>query len=137
MNALYHAHSGLRYLVLLVGIVALLVFAYGVVARRPVGAARGLMSAFTGLLDLQILLGVALVIGGVFYGALIGHLTMMIVAAIAAHVSSVMARRATDDRRAMTIRLVGVVLALALIFAGVTAIGRTPFGSRPMTATTR
>ena len=135
MNILYHAHSGLRYLVLLVGLVAALVFAYGVVARRPVGAARALTAAFTGLLDLQILLGVGLVIGGVFYGALIGHLVTMLLAAVAAHVSSVMARRATDERRALVIRLLGVVATLLLIAVGITAIGRGVFGSAPMTGT--
>jgi hypothetical protein len=135
MNLLYQAHSGLRYLVLLAGIVAALVFAYGLIARRPVGAARGLTSAFTGLLDLQILLGLGLVIGGVFYGALIGHLVTMLLAAVAAHVSAVMARRATDERRALVIRLVGVVLTLALIAAGITAIGRGLFASAPMTVT--
>jgi len=132
MNILYHAHSGLRYLVLLVGVLAALVFAYGLVARRPVGAARGLTAAFTGLLDLQILLGVALVIGGVFYGALMGHLVMMVLAAVAAHGSAVMARRATDERRALTMRLIGVVATLVLIAVGITAIGRGVFGSAAM-----
>jgi hypothetical protein len=60
---------------------------------------------------------------------------MMSVAAVAAHVSSVMARRATDERRALVIRLVGVVLTLALIAAGITAIGRGIFASAPMTTT--
>ena len=133
MNIIYQAHSGLRYLVLLVGVVALVVLAYGVATRRPVGAARGLTAAFTGLLDLQILLGVGLVIGGVFYRALIGHLVTMLLAAAAAHVSSVMAKRAADERRALTIRLVGVVLTLGLIAAGITASGRGLFASAPMT----
>ena len=130
MNILYHAHSGLRYLVLLVGIVAALVCLYGLATRRPVGAARGLTAAFT---DLQILLGLGLVLGGVYYGALIGHIVTIALAAAAAHVSSVMAKRSTDERRALTIRLVGVLLTLGLIAAGVMAIGRSLFGSGPMT----
>ena len=133
MNLLYHAHSGLRYLVLLVGLVAALVFAYGLVARRPIGAARGLTAAFTGLLDLQILLGLGLVIGGVFYGALIGPRVMMAVAAVAAHVASVMARRSADERRATTLRLVGVLVALVCIAGGIMAIGRGLLGSAPRT----
>jgi hypothetical protein len=133
MNALFHAHSGLRYLVLLAGLVAAVAFAYGLLARRPVRAARALTAAFTGLLDLQILLGLGLVIGGVFYGALVGHLVTMLLAAAAAHGSSVMARRATDERRALTIRLVGVILTLVFIAVGITAIGRGVFGSAPPT----
>jgi hypothetical protein len=133
MNALYHAHSGLRYLVLLAGVAALLVLAAGLATGRPVRAARALTSAFTGLLDLQILLGLGLVLGGVFYGALIGHLVMMLVAAVAAHVASVVARRAADERRANTTRLVGVLVALLCIVGGIMAIGRGVLGSAPAT----
>jgi hypothetical protein len=132
MNVLYQAHSGLRYLVLLVGVVALLAFAYGLASRRPVRAARALSSAFAGLLDLQLLLGLGLVLGGIFYGALVGHLVMMGLAVVAAHVSAVMARRATDERRALAIRLVGVLLALLCIVGGITAIGRGVLGSAPL-----
>lgn len=133
MTALYHAHSGLRYLVLLAGVAALLVLAYGVIARKPVGAGRGLSLAFTGLLDLQIVLGLVLVAGGMFYGALMGHLTMMLLAGVAAHVASVLARRAADERRAATLRLAGVAVALLLIVGGIMAIGRSLVGSAPPT----
>ena len=133
MNILYQAHSGLRYLVLLVGVVALLVLAYGLVGGRPMRAGRGLTSAFTGLLDLQILLGVGLIVGGIFYGALMGHLVLMVLAAVAAHVASVLARRTTDERRALTVRLAGVALALVCIVGGILAIGRSVFGSAPAT----
>lgn len=133
MNILYHAHSGLRYLVLLTGVVAVLVFAYGLATGKRAPAGRGLMAAFTGLLDLQILLGIGLVIGGIYYGALIGHFVMMGVAAAAAHVTSVMARRTTDERRALTLRLAGVVLALLCIAGGIMAIGRSVVGSAPPT----
>ena len=133
MNVLYQAHSGLRYLVLLVGLLALVALVYGVATRRPVGAARALTGAFTGLLDLQILLGIALVIGGIFYGALMGHLVMMLVAAGIAHAASIMAKRAPDERRALTMRLIGVLGALLCIVAGITAIGRSVIGSAPAT----
>lgn len=133
MNILYHAHSGLRYLVLLVGLVAALVFAYGLVTNRAPRAARGLMGAFTGVLDLQILLGLGLLLGGIRYGALVGHLVTMILALLAAHVSAKMARGTTDERRALVIRLSGVVLTLVLIAGGIMAIGRGVFGSGPMT----
>lgn len=127
MTALYHAHSGIRYLVLLLALVAVGVFLHGFLTRRATGKGdRITMAAFTGSLDLQILLGVALVVAGIFYGALMGHLMMMLLAAISAHAASVMARRTTDDRRAHAIRLAGVVLALLLIVGGVMAIGRGP-----------
>ena len=129
MNVLYQAHSGLRYLVLLAGLGALVALAVGGFSGRPVRAARGLTSAFTGLLDLQILLGVALVIGGIFYGALIGHLSLMLVAAVVAHVAGVRARKAGDERQANRLRLIGVGVALLCIVLGITAIGRGIFSS--------
>ena len=126
MTALYHAHSSVRYLVLVLAIVAIAFAIHGYLTRRASGKGdRVSMSVFTGLIDLQILLGVGLIVMGIFYGALMGHLMMMVLAAVAAHGAAVMARRA-EGRRAHTIRLVGVVLALVLIVGGIMAIGRSP-----------
>jgi len=133
MNALFHAHSGLRYLVLLAAFAALVALAYDLGTRRYSRAARVLPTVFTGLLDLQILLGAALVMGGRFPDAVVGHLVLMLLAAVVAHGSSIVARRAADDRRELVIRLAGVALALALIMAGIMAIGRGVFGTAPPT----
>lgn len=130
INAIFHAHSGLRFLVLLAAVVALIVQALGVFGRQPYGRpSRISMAAFTGLLDLQVLLGIVMVVLGCFYGALMGHLMMMVLAAAAVHGCSVYARKQADGRRAHTVALVGVVLALALIVGGISAIGRSPVGS--------
>ncbi|HEU4698259.1 MAG TPA: hypothetical protein VFS40_03710 [Gemmatimonadales bacterium] len=129
MTALFHAHSGLRYLVLLAGVLALLVLVYGRATGRPMRAGRVLTSVFAGLLDLQILLGIALVISGIYYGALMGHMAMMLLAAVVVHVASVVARHATDERRALTLRLGGVVIALLCILLGILAIGRSILGT--------
>lgn len=135
MTALYHAHSSVRYLVLLVALVAIGFALHGYFTRRAPGKGdRISMGVFTGLLDLQILLGIGLIAMGIFYGALMGHLMMMILAAVAAHAASAMARRATD-RRAHAIRLVGVALALVLIVGGIMAIGRSPLQTSIPTAT--
>ena len=129
-NMLFYAHSGLRYLVLLVGIVAVLYFLYAAATKK--GEDRGgriLGSIYTGVLDLQIVLGLLMVVFGTFYPALIGHLVMMIVAAVVAHVCMVLARSPNHAARAATIRLVGVVVSLALIVGGVMSIGRSLFES--------
>jgi hypothetical protein len=133
MNVLYQAHSGLRYLVLLAGLLALLVFAYGLVTRRPVRAASGLTATFTALLDLQLLLGFGLFFGGIVYDALVGHMVMMILAAVAANGSAMLAPRATTERQELAMRLGGVAIALACIVIGIIAIGRSVLGSSPMT----
>ncbi|HSU14618.1 hypothetical protein [Longimicrobium sp.] len=130
INHIFHAHSGLRFLVLLAGVVALIVLALGVFGRRPYERpSRISMAVFTGVMDLQVLLGIVMVVLGCFYPALMGHLAMMILAAVAAHGCSVYARKQTDGRRAHTVALVGVVLALLLIVGGISAIGRSPVGS--------
>jgi heme A synthase len=131
MNALFHAHSGLRYLVLLAAFAAIVALAYGLATKRPTRATRVLPAAFTGLLDLQILLGLALFMAGLFPDAVVGHLVVMLLAAAVAHGSSIVARRAADDRRELVIRLAGIVLSIVLIAGGIMAIGRGVFGSAP------
>ncbi|MEO7522216.1 MAG: hypothetical protein ABIW79_10395 [Gemmatimonas sp.] len=133
MNILYQAHSGLRYLVLLAGLAAIIALAIDLSNKRQSSMARGIAAAFTGLLDVQLLLGIALVIGGVYYGALMGHLMMMILAVAAAHATSILAKREADAKKATIARLAGVIAALVLIVVGITAIGRNVMGSLPMT----
>jgi hypothetical protein len=130
---LYHAHSGLRYLVLLAGLVAIVVFARGLLTGRPVRGAKRFTIAFNALLDLQIVLGFGLFFGGIFYDALTGHMAMMLLAAVAAHGSAIMAPRAATERKELAMRLAGVVIALVCIALGIMAIGRTILGSAPAT----
>ena len=93
MTILFQAHSGVRYLVLLLALVALLVSLYGFMARRPSGKTeRVIMSTFTAVLGVQILLGLGLINTGISYGAHIGHLPMMILAAVAANGAATAAR---------------------------------------------
>lgn len=128
MIFLYHAHSGLRYLVLLVAFVAVLYLAFGLLTRRAWdGPARGLTAAFTGMLDLQLVFGILLLFFRPFYPALIGHLVTMLLAIAAAHGFSVAARKAADDRRRYGLALTGVVLALVLVAGGIMSIGRGLF----------
>jgi hypothetical protein len=129
MRMIFMAHSGVRYLVLLAGFVAVLYLAMAVFTKRPNDrVARILGSTFVGLMDLQVLLGLLMVALGAFYPALMGHLFMMIGAVVVGHVAMKMAKSAAPPR-ANVIRLAGVVVALILIFGGILAIGRTIFGT--------
>lgn len=125
-NILFYAHSGLRYLVLLAGLLA---FGYTLVSAlrdrawdRP---ARILIASFVGLLDLQVLLGLVLVFLRAFYAALWGHLVMMILAAAVAHITSAVNRRRSPERQSQMTAALGVAGALILIVGGIMAIGQS------------
>ena len=122
---LFHAHSGLRYAVLLAGIIALVVLEYGRFRKRPFGrGARIAGTTFLGLLDLQVLLGLATVLARPWFPALIGHIALMVLALAAAHALAIAGRRATSDSRRYALALLAVVVPLLLIVGGITAIGR-------------
>ena len=129
MRMLFFAHSGLRYLVLVVGLGALAYFAYAAATGKGSDRAEKVLgSAFVGLLDLQGLIGIGMVALGLYYSALLGHIFMMIAAAVIAHVAMAMARSAPPEK-AVKLRLAGVLVALILIVGGIMAIGRPIFGT--------
>ena len=129
---IFYAHSGLRFLVLLSGAIAAAVLLWGWRSNRPfAGQARAATAVFTGTLDLQVLLGLAAVFTRPWYGALIGHLVMMVAAALAAHFVLAYARKQAEPRRANQVAFAGVVLALLLIVGGIMAIRSTPFEMTP------
>ena len=94
MNILLMAHSGLRWLVLLVAVIAIVKFLIGWLARSQYkGMDRGLMAGFSGLMDLQSTLGLLLLLWGGFTGLgfpryRLEHGLIMIIAAVVAHLSS-------------------------------------------------
>ncbi|MDC0714543.1 hypothetical protein POL68_39210 [Stigmatella sp. ncwal1] len=126
MNFLFHLHSGLRYLVLLVGFVALVYFASGLATKRPVGkGVRVLGAIYSGLLDLQVLVGITLVALGRYYPQLIGHMVLMVLAVAVTHVLLVRNRKRPTP--GYVLPLVAVAVSLVLIAAGIMAIGRGVF----------
>jgi hypothetical protein len=123
MNTLLSIHSYLRYLVLLVGVVAVAYYAFGLATKRPVDKlVRILGSSFAGLLDTQILLGIIGVALGRYYPALIGHIVMMVLAAGLAHALLVVNRKRPNP--GYLLPLIGVGGALVLVAGGIFAIGR-------------
>lgn len=127
---LYHAHSGLRYLILVVGAAVLVYAVWGWLGKRPYDRTmKGFASAFAGLLHLQILLGFALLVTGRYTPALIGHIFLMLLAAGAAQVVPSVMRRRPPEERTYLPHVVGTVVALALIVGGILAIGRGVFES--------
>lgn len=125
----FHAHSGLRYLVLLAGaalaVWSLVGVAGRVSGRRPVGrTSRILASVFTGVLDLQVVVGLVLILVRPFRMALMGHVAMMVLAAGLAHGTAVANRKRAPGEKSHVLGLVGGVGALLLIIGGILAIQR-------------
>lgn len=122
---LLHAHSGVRYLVLLAGLIAVLYAAVGLFGRRPYDrGGRITMQTFVVLLDVQLLLGLLLVFSRPYYPALAGHIVMMVLAAGTAHAASSVNRRRPIERKSWALQLGAAVLALVFIIGGILAIGR-------------
>lgn len=129
MSPLFYAHSGLRYLVLLAGVATLGYAAFGLVTRRPVGRPmRILASVFVGSLDLQILLGIALLFSGGFGAGVAGHFLPVVFAAAVAHVVFSVMRRRPPEKRSFAPYLVAALISLTLIVLGVLALGRPIVG---------
>lgn len=129
----YYTHSGIRYLVLLLGVLALGYALYGVAGRRPYDQnMRKLAGFFSVALQINILTGLALLFAGTgFYPQLGMHVLVMISAAVVAQiVPSVMRRRPEAERTYMP-HLVNIAAAIALVAYGILAIpGAALFGSR-------
>lgn len=122
---LYAAHSGLRFLVLVGGLFVILYAAVGFFGKREYsGAMARLATVFTGLIHLQVLLGVVLLFTRPFGTAMIGHIFMMIAAAVAAQGTSTVVKRRPAEAKSYGPHLVGAVLAMAFIALGIVAIGR-------------
>jgi hypothetical protein len=125
-----YAHSGIRYLALLFGVLTLLYAMYGTVAGRPYDKRMRVLSVlFAGSVHLNVLLGLGLIFMGTFYPQLIGHLFMMIGAAVVAQiVPSVMKRRPVEERTYLP-HVVNSLVTLGLIVGGILAINRPVLGS--------
>ncbi|TVP57415.1 MAG: hypothetical protein EA351_05795 [Gemmatimonadales bacterium] len=131
-TGLLHAHSGLRYLVILAGIVALLYALYGVVTRRDYDKPmRITATAFAGLLHLQVLLGFILLVSADRFGThLIGHMGLMLAAAAAVQIPLSVFRRRAPEQRTFLPHLVTIVLAMLLIWLGIRTMGIGLFETR-------
>ena len=122
---LFAAHSGLRFLVLLASLFVVLYALVGHFGKREYSAAMArLATVFAGLLHLQVLIGFVMLFTRPFYNAIIGHLFLMLMAAAVAQLTSSVVKRRPQEEKAYGPHLVGAVVALALVAAGILAIGR-------------
>lgn len=129
---LIYAHSGIRYLVLLIGLAVVAYALYGAVTKKPfTPSMRVLGGVYAMSMDVNILLGLALIFTNSFQPYLIGHITMMVFAAAAGHVVPAVMKRRPEEERTYLPYVVGTVISLGLLVAGILAIpGAQIFGSR-------
>ena len=127
---LLEAHSGLRYLVLLAGIAVILYATYGAATKRPYDKQMRILSAaFTGILDLTVLVGFANLFFGIgFYPMLGGHIVMMLLAAILAHVVHGVMKRRPEEEKSFMPHAIGTLIVLGCVVAGILAINRPIVG---------
>ncbi|MBI5302129.1 MAG: hypothetical protein HY868_08335 [Chloroflexi bacterium] len=121
MDILFMLHAYLRWLVVLIAVVAAVKFAVGWLQKaKPAAMDRGLMSAFSGVMDLQALLGIVfLVLAGISMPRL-EHAFAMIVAVVVAHVP--MRWRKSENTHVFRNNFFVIVAALVLIVIGVNSL---------------
>jgi hypothetical protein len=114
-------HGLVRWLVALIAIVAIVKFAMGWLRNMPFTSAdQGIMSAYTGLMDLNLLLGLILLfgLGGGFPMHRIEHATTMIIAVVVAHLSAIW-KKSDDSAKKFRNYLIVVVVSIVLIVMAV------------------
>ncbi|MCX6049804.1 MAG: hypothetical protein NT075_32290 [Chloroflexi bacterium] len=128
-NVIFQAHSGWRYLVLLVAILAVLKFLIGwLTTSKWSGLDRGLGTAFPIVLDIQLLLGLVLYVMAPGYRFLARpisfgeHFGTMVLAVIVAHITWSRVKKSTPDTAKFRIGTIGFVIAGLLVGLGVLRI---------------
>jgi hypothetical protein len=121
MGFLLMLHSIVRWLIVIVGIIAIVKFAVGLARKSAFGKMdRGLSSGFSGLMDFQVTLGLLYFFitgfgGDGFPMYRIEHLVTMLIAAAVAHAPSIFKKAANK----YAIALGAIVGALVLVYIGV------------------
>jgi len=124
---IFMAHSGLRYLVLLAGAIAVVL---ALAALRPgptSGAGRAAIHAFrlfVIVLDVQVLLGIGVAFTRPFVPMYMGHIVMMVLAVAMGHVLSVQLKRRAPGQRSPALILAGAGIPLLLVVGGILALAR-------------
>lgn len=126
MSILLIAHSFLRWLIIVVALVAIVKYLIGWLGKSQFGGMdHGLISGFSGLMDLQATLGILLLFWVGFAGAgfppsRILHGVIMIVAAVVAHLSA--RWKNAEDVTRFRNTLFTIVAALVLVFIGISVL---------------
>jgi len=123
MSFLLNTHSGIRWLIVIIGVLAIVKFTFGWLrGGKFTGMDRGLSSGFSGLMGLQVLSGVIFLFwtgltGAGFPALRIEHTVTMLISAVVAHLP--MRWREAADRLRFRNILLAIVASLVLVYLGV------------------
>ena len=123
MGLVLTLHSIVRWLVVIVAVIAVVRYALVMSSRaQSNGMDRGLISGYTGLLDLNVLLGLILIIGLGFTAPRIEHAVTNIIGVAVAHIFAQRARKIDEVKLKARTNLLGVVISILIIVVGVALI---------------
>ncbi|MEP7288514.1 MAG: hypothetical protein ABI947_22405 [Chloroflexota bacterium] len=126
LSVILEIHSLVRWIIVAVSLIALIWFALvWLRGLRNEKADRGLMAAFSGLIDLQVAIGLIYILWSGFAGAgfpryRIEHAVTMIIAAVVAHLS--MRWRKADAQIRARNNVALIVGVLVIVFIGVSLL---------------
>lgn len=126
MDILLALHSIVRWIIIVVAALAIVKFTIGWAGNQSFkGMDRGLASGFSGLMDLQVLLGLTYFIwngaaGAGFPSYRILHAIIMIVAAVTAHIPARF--KNLNDKLRFLYSMLVILGALALVFVGISVL---------------
>jgi len=124
MEFVLTVHSIVRWLVVIVAAITVVRCALVMAGKaQSSGMDRGLMSGYTGLLDLNVLLGLILIVGLGFTTQRIEHAVTNIIGVVVAHFFAQRAKKMEDARLKARTNLLGVVVSILIIIVGVALIG--------------
>ncbi|NTU65593.1 MAG: hypothetical protein HGB05_19880 [Chloroflexi bacterium] len=129
MDFILGLHSLVRWLVVVAAVIAVVRYVIDLVGKSPdAELGRKLMMAYTILLDVNVLLGIILLVGraigvGQILPIWIEHAVTNLIAVVIAHIFAARAKKQADAKRTAAWRLAGVLISIALIVMGVARIG--------------
>ena len=124
MNVVLVLHSIVRWVIVLIGLVSFVRSLLVLTGRAPGSKMdRGLMSGFTGLLDLNVLLGLIVIVGlGEWEPQQIEHAVTNVIAVVVAHIFAQRAKKIEDTKLKARMNALGVLISLLIIVLGVSFI---------------
>ena len=129
MEFIVGLHSLVRWLVVIVAVVAVVRYVLVMAGKaQSSGMDRGLTPGYTGLLDLNVLLGLIIIVGLSISARQVllvwlEHAVTNIIGVVVAHFFAQRAKKIEDAKLKARTNLLGVVISIVIIVVGVATVG--------------